>query len=173
MRTSMKPDTLVVHMKQLCQPILVTFDIKANILLSPVGDVTYLRQHLALMMWINELVMWTRQRTPVLLSWDLHQDMNSHFQTLKGCFIHPLDHPTSYWLLGKEAQAYRNCSSMMGGHSFKKLPENFAKGWPKWFTHSPVPSIMPQWVMPLEITPLAKNNSHTCPAVLGGHAVLG
>lgn len=50
MRTSVKPDSLEVHMKQLCQPTPVTFDIKANILLSPVGDVTYLKQHLVLMM---------------------------------------------------------------------------------------------------------------------------
>lgn len=49
MRVFMKPDSLVVHMKQLCQPTPVTFGTKASILLSPVGDVTYLRQHLVLM----------------------------------------------------------------------------------------------------------------------------
>lgn len=42
--TFMDPDSHVVHMKQPCQPTPVTFARNANLLLSPVGDVTYLRQ---------------------------------------------------------------------------------------------------------------------------------
>ena len=163
-RTFMEPDSLVVHMNQPCQPIPVTFDMNAYLLLSPVGDVTYLRQHLVLMMWINVLCelgrehryhyheTWNRMWTHIF-----RDEMLLHSPTWP-CSLY---HHTSYWLLWKEAQAYRNCSATMGGHSFKQLPEDFAKGWPKWIFHSPVPSIMPQWVMPLEIVPLAKHNRVT------------
>ena len=106
-RTFMEPDSLVVHMNQPCQPIPVTFDVNANLLLSPVGEVTYLRQHLVLMMWINVLCelgrehryhyheTWNRMWTHIF-----RDEMLLHSPTWP-CSLY---HHTSYWLLWKEAQ---------------------------------------------------------------------
>lgn len=110
-RNFMNPDSLVIHIKLPCQPTTVTCDINANLFLSSVGDVTYLRQHLLLRMWMNVLCelgrehlyhyhetynrMWTHifrgERLPCSPTW------------LCSLYCH-----TSYWLLWKEAQACRN-----------------------------------------------------------------
>lgn len=73
----MEPDSLVDHMKHPWQCIPVTFDINANLLLSPVEDVTYLKQHLVLLMWINVN---RTENTDIIITYDIHQDKNSHFQ---------------------------------------------------------------------------------------------
>lgn len=107
-RTFMEPDSLVVHMKQPCQPTPVTFDINANLLLSAGGDVTYLRQHLVLMMSINVLCELGREHR-----YHYHETCNrtwTHIFRGERLLHSPtwpcsLYHHTSYWLLWKEAQA--------------------------------------------------------------------
>lgn len=135
-----------------------------QISLSPVGDFTYLRQHLVLMMWINVLVNWAENTDTVIMRHASGCELP--FSGVKGCFTHPLGHAA--FIIVHPIDCYERKHKPTGivpqpwvDTAFKQLPEDFAKGWPKWFFHSLVPSIMPQWVMPLVIAPLAKHNRVT------------